>query len=212
MQIFPDTNEATGSRQAPAVRRLLDRTPLSLTLLRAALAPVMIAVAITSAAPLAFAACLVAAFLSDLFDGILARRLGVATAALRRLDSIADSVFYAAATWCAWLLYPEVIMDNAHALLALLGLELVRYGFDLWKFRKEASYHMWSSKLWGLFLFLAFFSVLVLGQAGLFAPLAIYLGLLADIEGLAISMVLPAWMNDVPTIAHALAIRKRAKA
>ena len=51
--------------------------------------------------PSGFGLCLIAAFLSDVFDGILARRLGVATPTLRRLDSIADSVFYLAAVFAA---------------------------------------------------------------------------------------------------------------
>jgi phosphatidylglycerophosphate synthase len=64
----------------------------------------------------------VVAFLSDIFDGILARRLGVATANLRRLDSAADSA---------------------------------------------------------------------------------YVGIAADLEGLAISLILLTWQADVPTIFHA---------
>jgi CDP-diacylglycerol--glycerol-3-phosphate 3-phosphatidyltransferase len=47
---------------------------------------------------------LVAGFLSDAYDGILARRLGVATESLRRLDSLADTLFYAAALAVAWRL------------------------------------------------------------------------------------------------------------
>jgi CDP-diacylglycerol--glycerol-3-phosphate 3-phosphatidyltransferase len=87
-----------------------------------------------------------------------------------------------------------------------------RYVFDAVKFGKEASYHMWSSKLWGVLLFLGFFSVLVFGKEGIFVHLAIYVGLLADTEGLMISFVLPQWKNDVPTIVHAIRIRKESTA
>jgi CDP-diacylglycerol--glycerol-3-phosphate 3-phosphatidyltransferase len=179
-----------------------------LTLLRAALAPILVAIAFTSRSPTGFGICLVVALLSDIYDGKIARRLGVATPGLRRLDSIADSIFYVAATYCVWLLHREVITDNLVPLLVLLGLELLRYSFDFLKFRKEASYHMWSSKLWGVFLFLAFFSVLVFGRSGIAVYLAIYVGWWADIEGLLISIVLPYWKNDVPTIVHALKIRR----
>ncbi len=203
----------SAARHSPSGIRLLHLlrlTPLLLTLLRALLAPVMLAIAVTSAAPAAFAACLLVAFLSDVFDGKIARRLGIATPGLRRLDSIADTVFYVAAAACAWLLHPQAIVSHRTALTALLLLELGRYAFDLRKFGKEASYHMWSSKLWGIFLFLGFFSLLVAGSDSVLVSLAIYLGLLADIEGLAISLVLPHWINDVPTLFHALAIRRRA--
>lgn len=195
----------------PLGTEILHRTPLFLTLLRAGLAPVMIINAMTLTSRIGFAVCLLTAFFSDIFDGKIARRLGIATPNLRRLDSIADSIFYVAATYCVWLLYREVITDNAAALLALLGLELGRYIFDILKFKKEASYHMWSSKLWGIFLFLGFFSVLVFEETGLCVYLAIYVGLLADMEGLAISIVLPTWKNDVPTIVHAIRLRKEEK-
>src|ERR1700686_4057943 len=79
--------------------------PLLLTGLRAMLAPVMLLLAWYHPRPLAFAVCLILAFLSDVFDGILARRLNVATPGLRRLDSIADSVFYVAALLATWHLH-----------------------------------------------------------------------------------------------------------
>jgi phosphatidylglycerophosphate synthase len=186
----------------------LDTVPLFLTLLRAALAPVMLLLALTAPSPAGFGICLVIAFLSDVYDGKIARRLGIATPFLRRLDSIADTVFYVAATYCVWLLQPRVIVDNAAPLLLLLALELGRYAFDLLKFKKEASYHMWSSKLWGIALFAAFSSVLVFANAGIAVSCAIYLGLLADTEGLLISLTLPRWQNDVPTLFHALRIRR----
>jgi CDP-diacylglycerol--glycerol-3-phosphate 3-phosphatidyltransferase len=169
----------------------------------------MVAIALTSHSPTGFGICLVAALLSDIYDGKIARKLGIATPGLRRLDSIADSMFYIAATYCVWVLHRDVITDNLVALLCLLALELSRYAFDFLKFGKEASYHMWSSKLWGLFLFLAFFSVLVLAETGFPVLLAIYWGLFADMEGLLISIILPEWKSDVPTIMHALVIRKK---
>ena len=124
--------------------------PLALTGTRAALAPVMIGLALWSPDPVLFGVCLVVAFLSDVFDGIIARRLQIATPALRRLDSIADSLFYLATCWAGWYVLPAGITDYLPALGVLLGLELIRYGVDFRKFGKEASYHMWSSKLWGI--------------------------------------------------------------
>ena len=187
--------------------RAAARIPLALTLLRALLAPVVVALALAWPAPAAFGACLVVAFLSDLFDGIIARRLGVATPGLRRLDSIADSIFYVAALFAAWHLHASVLREHAVALVALGALEAVRYVVDLRKFGKEASYHMWSSKLWGVALFAGFFALLVFGEARWFVPTAIWVGIVADVEGLSISWTLAAWRTDVPTIWHARRLR-----
>jgi CDP-diacylglycerol--glycerol-3-phosphate 3-phosphatidyltransferase len=186
--------------------------PLLLTVLRIALAPVVVLLALHSPSATGFGFCLVAAFLSDIFDGIVARRLNVATANLRRLDSAADTIFYLAAVFAVWHLYPTAITERLVPLGILAVLELVRYAADFVKFGREASYHMWSSKFWGITLLAGFFSVLVLGSSGIPVSLAVYAGIFADLEGLAISMVLPKWKSDVPTLVHALHLRQNARA
>lgn len=178
--------------------------PLLLTALRAALAPVVVLLAFTAPSRAAFAACLCVAFLSDVFDGVLARRLGVATAGLRRLDSIADTLFYIACALAAWRLAPEALTARALPIGVLVAMELARYALDWFRFGREASYHMWSSKLWGIALFAGFFCILVLRRPD--SPLVdagVYLGILADLEGLAISLVMRRWQTDVPSLLHA---------
>jgi len=155
---------------------------------------------------------LIVAFVSDIFDGVLARRMGIATAKLRRLDSAADTLFYAACVFAAWRLYPAAITQRLAPLAVLAALEAARYALDFLKFRREASYHMWSSKLWGIALFVGFFSLLVLGSPGAAVSCAIYVGIVADLEGLAISLVLPRWQTDVPSFVHALRVRQNARA
>ncbi len=189
---------------ASARERSLKSLPLLLTLLRAALAPVVLLLAFVGPSKPALGICLTLAFLSDVFDGVLARRMGVATANLRRLDSAVDTVFYVAATLAVWHLHPSAISSRLAPLALLAGLEVSRYAIDWVKFRREASYHMWSSKLWGLCLFGGFFALLALGIDGPAVDCAIYVGIAADLEGLAISLALRRWQTDVPTIFHAL--------
>jgi CDP-diacylglycerol--glycerol-3-phosphate 3-phosphatidyltransferase len=90
----------------------------------------------------------------------------------------------------------------------LILLEISRYAFDLRKFGREASHHMWSSKLWGLALFAGFFSLLALGRSDWAVAAAVWLGIVADLEGLAISAVLKRWKKDVPSIMHAFRLRE----
>ena len=177
--------------------------PIALTALRALLGPVVVLLAIFHPSRPAFGVCLIVAFLSDVFDGIVARRMKVATPNLRRLDSMADTIFYLCAAFAVWHLHASAIERQMFALIALLLLEVARYVFDLRKFGREASYHMWSSKLWGIALFAAVFSLLALGASGIAITVAIYLGIIADIEGLAISVILVEWETDIPTFVHA---------
>ncbi|MBV8143698.1 MAG: CDP-alcohol phosphatidyltransferase family protein [Gammaproteobacteria bacterium] len=126
----------------PARRSLLNRVPILLTGLRVLLAPAVVLLALLAPLRAAFALCLVAAFLSDVFDGVIARRFDVATPNLRRLDSFADSLFYGAATFAVWHLYPAAMSGRWFSLALLVALEMCRYGFDFMKFRRESSYHM----------------------------------------------------------------------
>ncbi|WEN15453.1 CDP-alcohol phosphatidyltransferase family protein [Rhodanobacter sp. AS-Z3] len=187
---------------------MLLHLPLALTAIRALLAPVLVLLAMAWPDRLLLGIVLVTGFLSDVFDGVMARRLGVATATLRRLDSLADSVFYVCAMFAAWHLHEGQVRDYLIPLGVLLVVELSRYAFDYAKFRREASYHMWSSKVWGLALFAGFFCLLALGRGGWPVALAIYLGIVADLEGFAISMTLKQWQTDVPSLYHAIQLRR----
>lgn len=185
------------------------RVPLALTVLRAMLAPVVVVLALWFPNHGAFALCLALAFVSDVFDGIIARRLGIATAGLRRLDSVADTVFYVAAVWAAWHLHAVLLRAHFGALGVLVALELARYAFDYAKFGREASYHMWSSKLWGVLLVVAFAAMLVFDAGGVALSVAVWWGIVADVEGMVISWMLREWRADVPTFVHAWRLRAR---
>lgn len=183
------------------------RLPWVLVWLRIALAPAILAIAAWWPEPGAFAACLALALLSDYFDGAIARHQGTATAGLRRFDSFADTLFCLAALGAVWLRHPAVVKAESALLVTLLAVEIARYVLDFLKFGREASYHMWSAKLWALALFLAFFMLLVAEQSGAWVTAAIGFGILSDLEGFAISLVLPVWCHDVLSLVHAWRFR-----
>lgn len=180
---------------------------LALTGLRLALGPVLVWMAVRGVVGPWAVAVVAFAFASDYFDGVVARRLGVDTPAVRRFDSATDTVFFLGAAWGAWHLYDGLIRPWLGMVAAVVVLELARYAFDLVKFRREAAYHAWSAKAWGLSLFAALVALLGFGRATPWVPLAAGLGIVADAEGLAMSLVLPVWTHDVKSIVHALRIR-----
>jgi len=182
--------------------------PVTLTTLRLVLGPVVVILAWARVPGYWIAGCTLVAFFSDIYDGIIARRLHIDTALLRRYDSVADTVFYVCIAGAAWRLHPEAIRRNSVIFIALLGLEIVRYIFDFAKFRREASYHMYSSKLWGLVLGVATIVLFAFGISGWLLRAALLLGIVCNLEGLVISFVLPRWTHDVPTLAHALRLRR----
>jgi phosphatidylglycerophosphate synthase len=200
------SQEQSKIKPGPSV---VNAIPLVLTLSRFAMAPVMVVSALLNAPPIVFGVCLTAAVLTDIFDGIIARRLKIATETLRRLDSTADSVFYGGTLIAIWILHKDMILDHRVGLLVLLCLEVIRYIFDYLKFGKEASYHAWSAKIWGLSLYAACMSVLVYSHDGKIAESAILIGCYADVEGLLISVILPTWQSDVASLYHAVKFLKK---
>jgi phosphatidylglycerophosphate synthase len=198
----------TAEKSAGRIRRRARHVPFALTTLRVVLAPLIVALAWWWPNPAAFVASLTAAFLSDVFDGVIARRLGIATPALRRYDSAADTFFYGACVIAAWHLHRDVLVAHRVGLVVLLALELTRHVVDFARFRREASYHLWTSKAWGLALFVGFVDLLAFGADGWPVACAIAFGIVADVEGLAVSLTLRQWKNDVPTWFHARRLRE----
>jgi phosphatidylglycerophosphate synthase len=153
-------------------------------------------------------AIVVVALLSDIYDGILARRWGNETARLRVSDSVTDTVFYLGVLAALWIREPQVVQGNWQWFVALLGFETFRYGFDFWKFGKVASYHSYLSKSWALVIVVAVVGVLSFGGLRWVIWVALVFGIVVNAEGLVMSLMLPRWKNDVKTLGRAWELRK----
>lgn len=149
-----------------------------------------------------------AGFLSDVYDGILARRWGTAGARLRVADSAADTVFYLGVLIAIFERHFPVLRARFVLLAALLALEATRMIFDWIKFHRMASYHSYAAKAWGILLLAATLALLCFDRAYWLVTTALAWGIACDLEGLAISILLPDWTHDVKTLARALVLRR----
>jgi phosphatidylglycerophosphate synthase len=147
-----------------------ERIPWAMAAARAGLGPVLILGAALGWNPLALPGIVATALLSDIFDGVLARRWGCDTAGVRRFDTLADTVFYVCVAVALWLAQPEIWRRNGRLLAVLLGLELARLVFDMGKFGKAASYHSCLAKTWGLVMAIAVIGVFALGRLNPLIP------------------------------------------
>ena len=174
---------------------------------RAALGPLIVAGQACGWNGIAMAAMIVAALLSDIFDGVLARRWKCDTAAVRLFDSMADTVFYLGVAVSLWMGHRNVMRAHAWLLGGLLSLEASRLAFDFAKFGKPASYHSYLAKTWGLAMAIAVTAVFATGRGEWLITAALLLGIACNVEGLAMSIVLREWRRDVKTLSAALRIR-----
>ncbi len=181
--------------------------PWFLVLSRAAIAPYLLWDALDHQTGLAFMLAYSFAFFSDIFDGIIARRLQMSTASLRVADSIADTLLYLSIAVCTWLTHPEVVMACRVPLLLTIGAMLLWMVVNMLKYGKFASYHTYSAKFWGLSLFTATIGIYIGWQSELLLSLACYSGLVNIGEEILMTMILPTWQHDVLSFVHAWRLR-----
>jgi phosphatidylglycerophosphate synthase len=153
-------------------------------------------------------ALIVLGLLSDIFDGIIARRLNISTEKLRRMDSTVDQFFWLCIVVSAYIVSPVFFKDNLVAILILLALEATCYVISFLKFKKEVATHAIASKIWTLFLFATLIQVIATGNSVLLFYVCFYLGVISRLEIIFILLILKDWTNDIPTVYHAVLIKK----
>jgi cardiolipin synthase len=144
---------------------------------------------------------------TDFLDGYLARRLGQATTAGARLDTIADNLLLLSAMAWIELLHPEIARDNTALIAATFALYLASIVVSLIKFRQLGNLHLYSSKVAGGFLYT--FAVVTLVTGG-YEPLLLTLAAVAFMVSSTETLVAQLLLSAVSErIGSVLLIRKR---
>jgi CDP-diacylglycerol--glycerol-3-phosphate 3-phosphatidyltransferase len=175
--------------------------PNGLSLLRMALVPVLLILAwrqdrawLMPTAALALA--------TDALDGVLARSLGQCTELGRRLDSWADFALYMSSPLVLWWYAPAVFWAErlAVTIAAIAFAAPVAIGFI--KYRRLTMYHTWSAKVMGWAMGVGALSLLM-GYSATPLRIAVAILVVSAVEEIAITLLLPRWQADVPTLWHA---------
>ncbi|MBD2741516.1 CDP-alcohol phosphatidyltransferase family protein [Coleofasciculus sp. FACHB-1120] len=182
---------------------ILQYIPFSLVIIRLCLSPLLLWDALDGITSNWFIFGFVLAFLSDIFDGVIARRIGVSTASLRQADSLADVCLYLCIGISAWLVHPDVITEFSIPLSLIILMQLIWLVVNLAKYGKPASYHTYSAKTWGVTLFIATIALFGFNYAGFTLFMMIAVGCLHTLEEIAMTLILPTWTHDVLSIVHA---------
>jgi len=185
-----------------------EHLPWGMAGMRAALGPILIAGAACNWSGVALASLVLSALLSDIFDGVLARRWKCDTAGVRLFDSMADTFFYLCVAIALWIGQPQLCNSNAVLICALFAAEAARFVFDFAKFGKPSSYHSWLAKTWGLLMAIAVTAAFASHSAAPLFRASLIVGILCNAEGLAMSIVLPMWRRDVRNLSQAFRIRR----
>jgi len=144
----------------------------------------------------------IAAFLTDYFDGVIARKLDVATPAMRLADSWVDTWFYFWVVLAIWASHADALQKFSIPIFILLALQISEWIYGFIKFKRMTGYHAWAAKAWGLSLFFAIISIMLFNYDGLIWWLAIGLGWLSSIENWLLTLTCSEWQTDVKSIIH----------
>nr|WP_276901955.1 CDP-alcohol phosphatidyltransferase family protein [Pedobacter kyonggii] len=146
--------------------------------------------------------------LTDVFDGIIARKLNISSEKLRRLDSSTDQVFFISVAVATYIQCPDFFKINLVKLIVLGAFEASTYVLSYIKFKKEIATHSIGAKIWTLVLFSTLVEIMVHCESVVLFELCFWIGLATRLEILAIVFTLKKWTNDVPTIYHAVKLRQ----
>jgi len=185
--------------------RTVVNLPNAISLGRLVLAPAMVVLAWDQQANV-FRAVFTVAVFSDLLDGVLARILNQRTELGAKLDSWADMATYLALFFGTCMLWPQFIDAHLDLILGGFGVYTMAFSFGFLKYGRLTSYHTLSGKasavLMACSMILWFFG----GPEWPFRA-GLIVALVSGTEQIMITLALPDWRPNVPSLWHALRSR-----
>ncbi|MAE62264.1 MAG: hypothetical protein CMJ49_13025 [Planctomycetaceae bacterium] len=180
---------------------MIRHIPVTLVVFRLAVGPTLIALALTNCRGLIFLPFLIAGTLSDIFDGIIARKLNIDTPALRRADSLADVIYYVCVLITACLVNQPTVRAGLPIIAAVIALEILCIAVSLIKFSTMPATHSYLAKAYGLVLVTVFIALITFDVS---SPLWLYAllaaALIVDIEVILIMLISKRPPIDVKSI------------
>lgn len=186
------------------------RWPNILSASRIALMPAVLVVAIAGERAW-FTALLAVALATDALDGYLARRLHAATEFGRKLDSLADYATLFVGLAGVALLWPEVVRRELPWVVAIMGSFFASKIYGLLRLGRAPFYHTWAAKVTVVacvFSLVPLFAGWSAVPFHLVAPLQVLVG----VEEVAIAMLVPWHVGEMPSVWHAWRMRRESMA
>ncbi len=187
----------------------LRHIPNVLSAARLACVPVLIGLALANHQR-PFAWLMIAAFLSDAIDGLIARAAGVTSKTGALLDSAADLSLQLAVIYGVWSFHEPFVRANAVVFLLVLSLWAFNVAVGYYRYGRVASFHTYTSRA-AAYVMAAFLAVLFLwGVKSWLFYTAVAVILLALIEELVLIALLAQWTSDVRGLYWVLRARRDA--
>ena len=144
---------------------------------------------------------LMISLVTDLFDGIAARKLDQTSEFGSKFDSIADQFLQISALIWVLMLMPEIFSENLFISLLAITIYLTSLLVGLVKFKRMANLHLYLSKAGGLFLYIFLIHAFLFGEYSLFLfYLATVSFILSSSETLILQLTYPSVNSNIGSI------------
>lgn len=188
--------------------KILYKIPETLLYSRLVVSVLLILFSFAPVSPAIIVVLSVYAIVSDVLDGIIARKLNISTEEMRRLDTKIDTVFWFSCLFYLCINRPQFLKTHLPELFILVCSELFIIVLGTIKFQERISYHTILSKFWALCL-LWFFIDLTLYSSGRYSfALSFWYGLVVQSEIIIITLILRQNHTDIPFLWQAIRLRK----
>ena len=187
---------------------VLRHLPNVLSGLRLLAVPVLLVLAATRHET-EFAWLLIAAMLSDIADGWVARAFGFETPLGAFMDSVADTALMFVAVYGIWVFHRAVMTEHALLCRTAVGLWVLENVLALARYGRLSSFHTYLSKIAANVLGVFIGVLFVIGFYPWMFYLAIATTILGSLEELALLGVLDEWRTDVRGLWWVLRERNR---
>jgi phosphatidylglycerophosphate synthase len=143
---------------------------------------------------------LVYAILSDIFDGIIARKLKCDTNELRQMDSRVDLIFWLSLLYLLVVVRFDFMRTHVVEFAVLVFSELFVQLYGYLKFKSPLALHTYSAKAWAVLLTITVLQLILVKQATLLFYITFLWGLLTQLEVCYIIYKLRTYTVDVKSV------------
>lgn len=175
------------------------QVPNALSATRIACAPLLLLLAAVGAQT-AYTWVLVPALLTDAADGWIARSLGVQSRLGARLDSLGDSLIWAAGLAGLLAFHRDVLLAHRWLIGVAAACWVLENGLAWIRYGRLSSFHTHLSKVAGVLLGVYVVVLFVVGQQDWLLYVAALTSVAASLEELWLLALLPTWRADVPGV------------
>ena len=181
---------------------MIKKIPFLLIFSRAFIALLIILIALfeTTNYKLWIVSLMTLGLLTDVFDGIIARKLNVSNEKLRIWDSNVDQFFWISVSACIFYLNRNFVLTNFFWIGILVVLELLTYIISYLKFKKTIATHSILAKIWTISLLMFLIDLMLNNESNFLFKTCLILGIISRLEIISIIIKLKNWTTDVPSI------------